>query len=136
MAFGKFDSDDHGAPMSEINVTPFVDVMLVLLVIFLVTAPMLTQAVSLELPNETATEIADQNPLSVSVKADGSFFWGEEPVSDDQLAIRLQAAGAHDKSQPIHLRADKSAAYGRVSKILSLAQEHGLRNIGFVTEPK
>lgn len=136
MAFGKFDNDDFNAPMSEINVTPFVDVMLVLLVIFLVTAPMLTQAVSLELPNEIATEVADENPITISVKADGSYFWGEEAVSEEQLSMRLQTAGMHDAAQPIHLRADTAATYGRVSKILALAQKYELRNIGFVTKPK
>lgn len=136
MALGKFDNDDYAAPMAEINVTPFVDVMLVLLVIFLVTAPMLTQAVSLELPNETATEIADEHPITLSVKADGSYFWSDEPLSEAQLATRLQAASAHDASQPIHLRADTHVAYGKVSTILVLAQKYGLRNIGFITEPK
>lgn len=136
MAFGNFDHEDHGAPLSEINVTPFVDVMLVLLVIFLVTAPMLTQAVSLELPNETATEVADENPITISVKADGSYYWGEESLDEGQMAARLEAAGAHDATQPIHLRADTSTAYGNVSKILAMAQKYGLRNIGFVTEPK
>ena len=135
MALGKFDNEDYAAPMAEINVTPFVDVMLVLLVIFLVTAPMLTQAVSLELPNETATEIADHNPITVSVTADGGVYWDKDAVSEEELAIRLEAAGAHDANQPIHLRADKAAAYGKVSRVLVLAQRYGLRNIGFVTEP-
>jgi biopolymer transport protein ExbD len=135
MALGKFDSDDYSAPMAEINVTPFVDVMLVLLVIFLVTAPMLTQAVSLELPNETATEIADENPITLSVKADGSYFWGEDALTAEQLATRLQAASLHDAEQPIHLRADTNVPYGKVSKVLVMAQKYGLHNIGFVTEP-
>lgn len=136
MAPGKFDSEDYAAPMAEINVTPFVDVMLVLLVIFLVTAPMLTQAVSLELPNETASELADERPVTLSVRADGGYFWGEEAISEEQLAIRLHAAAAHDATQPIHLRADTAAAYGRVAHILAVAQKYGLRNIGFITEPK
>lgn len=136
MMGGKFDNEEYSAPMAEINVTPFVDVMLVLLVIFLVTAPMLTQAVSLELPNETATEVADENPITLSVKADGSFYWGEEALSEDQLESRLKIAGANNAEQPIHLRADAQANYGRVSKILVMAQKYGLHNIGFVTQPK
>lgn len=136
MALGKLDNEEYTAPMAEINVTPFVDVMLVLLVIFLVTAPMLTQAVSLELPNETATEIADKNPITISVQADGSYHWDKDAISAEELDMRLEAAGAHDAKQAIHLRADTHVAYGKVSKVLVLAQRHGLRNIGFVTEPK
>jgi biopolymer transport protein ExbD len=136
MMGGKFDNEEYSAPMAEINVTPFVDVMLVLLVIFLVTAPMLTQAVSLELPNETATEVVDENPIILSVTADGRFYWGEETLSETQLEQRLEIAGAQNSAQPVHLRADAAATYGRVSKILAMAQKYGLRNIGFVTEPK
>lgn len=136
MALGKLHNGDYDAPMAEINVTPFVDVMLVLLVIFLVTAPMLTQAVALELPDETATEIADTRPITISVKADGAYYWGKEAVSAAQLAVRLEAAGAHDAEQPVHLRADTAVAYGRVSKVLVLAQRYRLHNIGFITEPK
>lgn len=136
MAFGKLDNEDFSAPMAEINITPFVDVMLVLLVIFLVTAPMLTQAVSLELPNEQAEEITDRNPITISVKSDGSYYWDKDAINGEELAIRLEAAGAHSPDQPIHLRADTHAAYGTVSRVLVLAQRYGLRNIGFVTEPR
>lgn len=137
MAMGNgLDREDFSAPMAEINTTPLVDVMLVLLVIFLVTAPMLTQAVKLELPNETATEIADENPLSLSINAEGVYYWGEAVVTEAELESRLQAEAAVDKKRAIHLRADTNVAYGKVSKLLSLAQKHGLSNIGFVTEPK
>lgn len=136
MAMGSgLDREDFAAPMAEINTTPLVDVMLVLLVIFLVTAPMLTQAVKLELPNETATEIADENPINVSIDAKGMYFWNEESVSEEQLEQRLQAEGTMAQKRPIHLRADTAVAYGKVSKVLSIAQKNGLNNIGFVTEP-
>jgi biopolymer transport protein ExbD len=136
MAMGKLGGEDYSAPMSEINVTPFVDVMLVLLVIFLVTAPLLTQAIPLELPNETASDIADQNPITISVTADGNYHWDADAISEDELAMRIEAAAAHDAKQPVHLRADTQVAYGKVSAVLALAQRYGLRNIGFVTEPK
>lgn len=136
MAMGGFDKEDFSAPMAEINTTPLVDVMLVLLVIFLVTAPMLTQAVKLELPNETATEVADDNPITLSVNAEGRFFWGEEMLSEVQLSQRLQAAAIQNKHQPIHLRGDSNVPYGKVTAILALAQKHGLNNIGFVTQPE
>lgn len=136
MAMGKLGGEDYSAPMAEINVTPFVDVMLVLLVIFLVTAPLLTQAIALELPNETATDIADENPITISVTADGNYHWDADAISEDELAMRIEAAAAHDAKQPVHLRADTQVAYGKVSAVLALAQRYGLRNIGFVTEPK
>lgn len=133
---GGLDREDFSAPMAEINTTPLVDVMLVLLVIFLVTAPMLTQAVKLELPNETATTIADENPITLSISESGEYYWGEELISAQQLEQRLQAAALKDVNQPIHLRADVNVPYGNVSKLLVLSQKHGLTNIGFVTEPK
>lgn len=136
MALGSFHKESDSDLMAEINVTPMVDVMLVLLVIFLVTAPMLTQAVKLELPNETATAIADENPITLSINAEGNYFWNEEPIAEEQLGKRLQLAAAENTKQPIHLRADTKVAYGKVSKILALSQKHGLTNIGFVTEPK
>ncbi len=136
MAMQGFDREAFSAPMAEINMTPLVDVMLVLLVIFLVTAPMLTQAVKLELPNETATEIADENPITLSINQEGQFFWDKEPLTLEQLEQRLQIESQQTTKRPIHLRADKNVPYGRVSKILTLSQKYGLNNIGFVTEPR
>lgn len=132
MAMQGFDREDFSAPMAEINTTPLVDVMLVLLVIFLVTAPMLTQAIKLELPNEVATEIADENPIAISVSPHGIYYWGEESVSEAELEQRLQMAAVSNKTQPIHLRADSNVTYGKVSKVLALAQKYGLSSIGFV----
>jgi biopolymer transport protein ExbD len=134
MAFG-FDREDFQAPMAEINTTPLVDVMLVLLVIFLVTAPMLTQAVKLQLPNETATVIQDDKPITISINASGQYYWDEKPISPETLDQRLQAAATNPK-QPIHLRADKQATYEKLSHILATAQRAGLSNIGFITQPK
>ena len=136
MAFGTFDKDDFQAPMAEINTTPLVDVMLVLLVIFLVTAPMLTQAIKLELPNETATQIADEKPVTLSIDASGNYYWNDAPVSVEALNQRLQSAAAANPKPAIHLRADKQATYEKVSHILAAAQAHGLTNIGFITQPK
>jgi biopolymer transport protein ExbD len=135
VALGGLNKGEDAAPMAEINVTPMVDVMLVLLVIFLVTAPMLTQAVKLALPNETATQIADENPITLSVNAEGQYFWDSEPLTEVQLDQRLQAAAARNAKQPLHLRADTSVPYGKISKILALSQKHGLTAIGFITQP-
>lgn len=136
MGMPGFNSSDDDQPFMEINTTPLVDVMLVLLVIFLVSAPVLTQAIDLQLPNEIATEIADPHPIQLSITASGGYFWKDEPVSDQELDARLQAAAAADKNQAIHLSADVNVNYGRVSKILAMAQKYGLKNIGFVTRPE
>ena len=136
MAMKGFDKDDFSAPMAEINTTPLVDVMLVLLVIFLVTAPMLTQAIKLELPNQTATEIADEKPISISISKEGLYYWQDQPVSEEQLEQKFMDISQTDKTRPIHLRADTNAKYGKVSAVLAIAQKHNLNSIGFVTEPK
>ena len=130
-----FDNDEYAAPMAEINTTPLVDVMLVLLVIFLVTAPMLTQAIKLELPHETATEIADENPITLSINAEGEYFWNNDAVSLEMLKQHLREESLATQKRPIHLRADIESSYGKISKLLALAQHYGLNNIGFVTEP-
>lgn len=131
-----FDHDDYAAPMAEINTTPLVDVMLVLLVIFLVTAPMLTQAVKLELPNETATEIADENPITLSINAQGEYYWDKERLTLESLEQRLHSESEMPTKRPIHLRADVNSSYGKISKVLALAQKYQLKNIGFVTQPQ
>ncbi len=136
MALGNFDREDFQAPMAEINTTPLVDVMLVLLVIFLVTAPMLTQAVKLELPNETATQIQNEKPITLSIDASGQYYWNDAPISAVILEQRLQEAAAANPKQPIHLRADKHATYEKVSHILATAQRYNLNNIGFITQPR
>lgn len=136
MGLGEFNKEDSEPLMSEINTTPLVDVMLVLLVIFLVTAPMMTQAVKLELPNETATEIVDENPIVISISAEGEYFWDKEALSDQQIEQRLQFAATQESQRPIHLRADTRVPHGKVSKVLALAQKYGMNNIGFVMEPK
>jgi biopolymer transport protein ExbD len=136
MELGNFDREDFQAPMAEINTTPLVDVMLVLLVIFLITAPMLTQAVKLELPNETATQIQDEKPITLSIDASGQYFWDNNAISAEALDQRLQEAASINPKQPIHLRADKQATYEKLSHILATAQRHGLTNVGFLTQPQ
>lgn len=136
MAMGGFDRDDLHAPLAEINTTPLVDVMLVLMVIFLVTAPMLTQTIKLELPNETATEMKNPDAITISIDKEGHYYWGKEPITEAQIEQRFKAAVDHDPKQPVHLRADNNVVYGKVSHILATAQRVGLKNVGFITEPK
>ncbi|NBX02598.1 MAG: biopolymer transporter ExbD [Alphaproteobacteria bacterium] len=135
MALSGFDKDDFQAPMAEINTTPLVDVMLVLLVIFLVTAPMLTQAIKIELPSDNTSAIADDKPITLSIDAGGQYYWDNTAITPENLDKRLKEAAANNSKQPIHLRADKKTAYEKVSHILAAAQANGLYNIGFVTEP-
>jgi biopolymer transport protein ExbD len=132
-SFGK---EDFHAPVAEINMTPFVDVMLVLLVIFLVTAPMLTHAVKLELPSETTTELRDRKAITLSIDAAGTYYWNDAPIPEDALDQRLKDAALQDKKQPFHLRADTATSYGKVSHLLAAAQRAGLTNIGFLTQPE
>ncbi len=135
MAMNSFDRDDLHAPLAEINTTPLVDVMLVLLVIFLVTAPMLSNAVKLELPRETTTEIKNQKAITLSINATGQYYWNDAPITDEALEQHIQAAAAVDPDQPVHIRADAAVAYGKVSHILALSARHGLVKIGFHTQP-
>ncbi len=121
---------------SEINVTPFVDVMLVLLIVFMVTAPMLTAGVPLKLPNVEARPLpAEQRPLTVSVQADGAIFLQETAIELDALLPRLQALAGEGYTQRIFIRADASAAYGRVAEVMATMNAAGYRNLGLVTDP-
>jgi biopolymer transport protein ExbD len=132
----KFEREELQAPLAEINMTPLVDVLLVLLVIFLVTAPMLNSAIKLNLPSESAAQITEEKALTISVNRAGKYFLDDREISVNELEGRLQAAAKINPKQQIHLRADADVAYGKVSKVLGMAQRVGLSNIGFVTEPR
>jgi biopolymer transport protein TolR len=131
-----FDREDLQAPLAEINTTPLVDVMLVLLVIFLVTAPMLNNSIKLNLPNEAASEITEKKPLTISINRSGEYFLDDRLVSSSELEKSLENTAKNNPKQQIHLRADVDVPYGKVSTVLGAAQKAGLSNIGFVTEPK
>ena len=137
MPFGGFER--HGGthqPMAEINVTPLVDVMLVLLVIFIITAPLLSYAIRLDLPNDAApaTELVPAT-VKLSIDAAGQVYWDADALTDDQLRSRLVDAGQQSTSPELHLRADKATRYERIAFVLSTAQQAGLTKIGFITEP-
>ena len=131
-----FDREDLQAPLAEINTTPLVDVMLVLLVIFLVTAPMLNSAIKLNLPAETAAQITEQKTVTISINNSGQYFLDDQPVSSAELERKLSLTAQDNPKQQIHLRADVDVNYGKVSSVLATLQRLGLSNIGFVTEPK
>ncbi|MDB5839185.1 MAG: biopolymer transporter ExbD [Herminiimonas sp.] len=137
MAFGGFNDNSRQTPMSDINVTPMVDVMLVLLVIFIITAPMFTHAIKLDLPAAQAAP-APEKPETVSISIDGAgrIFWNDSPVEQKDLGIRLTAA-AQKKPQPeLQLRADKSTRYEVIAQVMATAQGSGMTKLGFVTDPK
>lgn len=136
MAFGRLERRAEAQPMSEINVTPLVDVMLVLLVIFMLTAPLLTSAVRLELPTADAppTHAAPQ-ALTLALDAKGGLFLNDRPVTPEQLRQRLQAAARANPDTEIQLRADQAQTYGKLVEVMALAQQAGLSRIGFVAQP-
>ena len=135
MAFGTQDETDE--VMNEINMTPLVDVMLVLLIIFIITVPVMKHSVNIDLPRASSTP-QDSKPETVrlSVDAQGRYFWNEQEVDDSGLLPRLEAAAASNPQPELHLRGDKDARYERVAQALAAAQRSGLRKIGFITEPR
>ncbi|EON13758.1 MULTISPECIES: biopolymer transporter ExbD [Pandoraea] len=138
MAMGSYSSDDGAddAMMSEINMTPLVDVMLVLLIIFIVTLPVLNHAVKLDLP-QASSQPEDTKPAKVdlSIQADGTVFWDKQAIDDATLKARLAQAAAAQPQPELHLFADKNVRYESVAKLLSEAQTAGVTKLGFVTEP-
>lgn len=137
MAFGGFQRHSGPSlPMSEINVTPLVDVMLVLLVIFIITAPLLSYAIKLDLPNDPAPAAeAALSTIKLSIDAEGKIFTDNDSITDDQLRARFAAAAKTSPVPEVHVRADKATRYERIAFVMSAAQQAGLSKIGFVTEP-
>jgi biopolymer transport protein TolR len=122
-------------PMSEINVTPFVDVMLVLLIVFMVTAPLLTVGVPVDLPKTKAQALSqDREPLSVTVRKNGRIYLQNAPVPEDELVPKLTAIAANGYDQRIFVRGDKSVDYGRVMEVMALISAAGFTHIGLVTD--
>jgi biopolymer transport protein TolR len=121
--------------MAEINVTPFVDVMLVLLIVFMVTAPLLTVGVPVDLPKTRAPALGqDREPLSISIKRDGTIFLQKEPILENQLVDRLTAVAANGYNQRIFVRGDTQANYGKVMEVMGLLAAAGFTHIGLVTD--
>lgn len=135
MAFGTMDDADE--VMNEINMTPLVDVMLVLLIIFIITVPVMKHAVDLDLPRASSQPL-DARPETVrlSVDAQGGYYWNERRIEQDQLKPALEAAAAKVPQPELHLRADKAVRYERVAQAMAAAQQAGLRKLGFVTQPQ
>jgi biopolymer transport protein ExbD len=138
MAFGAFNHHRNPGPMADINVTPMVDVMLVLLVIFILSAPMFTGAVQLELPKAQApaAQSAPAATVTLSIDGKGKIFWNNDPVERDALEARLIEASKLDPQPELQLRADKDTRYEVVAQVMASAQSNGLTKLGFVTDPQ
>jgi biopolymer transport protein ExbD len=134
MAFGGFDDSPGVSPMAEINTTPLVDVMLVLLVIFIITAPLFHQAVPIDLPKVDATRLEDKpHVVQVAIDEQGTIYWNGEAIHRDVLPVRL--AAERGLNPELHLRADRGTRYEKVAEVMAAAQRAGIVKIAFVTEP-
>ena len=135
MAFSSPQGDDDSALMAEINMTPFVDVMLVLLIIFIVTLPVIQHSVKIELP-KAASSASNSKPetIQVSIDANGKIFWNTTPVTLDEYIIKAKQAAAQEPIPEVNLRADRRVKYDSVAQVLSASKRNGLTKLGFVTE--
>ncbi|MBC7547947.1 MAG: biopolymer transporter ExbD [Polaromonas sp.] len=138
MAFGTQDNDSDGDDvMNEINMTPMVDIMLVLLIIFIITVPVLKHSVNVELPRATnEPQLIKPETVTLSVDAQGSYFLNETKVTETELTARLRAAAAQNPQPDLHIRGDKAVRYEHVAQAMAAAQQAGMKKIGFITEPK
>src|SRR5689334_13920588 len=136
MAFGGFKSGGEGAPMAEINMVPLIDVALVLLVIFIVTAPLLTHAVKLDLPKASSTaDIQKPDKIEFAIDAQGLLYWNGERLSREDAQQKFAEAGQKRPQPEVYLRADQNVAYRYVAEMLADASKAGLSKVAFVSEP-
>ncbi|MGF6924447.1 ExbD/TolR family protein [Paraburkholderia sp. 40] len=137
MAMSPFAGDDDDGLMNEINMTPLVDVMLVLLIVFMVTIPAIRHAVKIDLPH-ASSQREDTKPaqVTVSIDADGNVLWDSTKVDEAALAAKIAAAAQASPQPELHLDADRKVPYEKVAQVMSAAQAGGLTKIGFVTQPK
>ncbi|WP_345813591.1 biopolymer transporter ExbD [Paraburkholderia sp. PREW-6R] len=137
MAMSPFSSDDDDGLMNEINMTPLVDVMLVLLIVFMVTIPVIRHAVKIDLPHASSQK-EDTKPaqVTVAVDADGNVLWDDRKVDDTALRAKIAEAAQANPQPELHLDADRKVPYEKVAEVMSAAQAGGLTKIGFVTQPK
>ncbi|TKR30141.1 biopolymer transporter ExbD [Luteimonas gilva] len=139
MAFSA--GDNTGGPMAEINVTPLVDVMLVLLIIFMITTPLMQNKTQVELPRADLKKKDEAKlkatPIQLAVKEDGSLFWNDEPITKDILESRLSSAAQLQPQPPLNLRGDRTTKMRTINEITKIAQAQGMLDIGYVaTKPK
>ena len=137
MSFGRLERKGASQPMSDINMTPLIDVMLVLLVIFIITAPLMSASLRLDLPKTAGAQASSAVQfVTVAVDAGGQLYWGDAPVAEAELTGRVRDAARANPATEVQLRADKQVPYGRIAELIGLVQDGGLSRIGFVTETK
>jgi len=136
MAFSS--GNDSGGPMAEINVTPLVDVMLVLLIIFMITAPLMSHKVKVELPQANLNKLDEKpivvQPITIAVTEAGNLYWNDQPFTKDQIESRLSVEAQKTPQPAINVRGDKTTKYRVVQQIVQVAQNQGMRKVGFVAE--
>ena len=136
MAFST--GNESGGPMAEINVTPLVDVMLVLLIIFMITAPLMSHKVKVELPQANLDQLDEKpmavQPITITVTDAGNLFWNDQPITKDQIESRLSVEAQKTPQPAINVRGDKTTKYRVVQQIVQVAQNQGMRKVGFVAE--
>jgi biopolymer transport protein ExbD len=136
MAFGNFNKAGESTPMAEINMIPLIDVMLVLLVIFIITAPLLTHAVKIDLPKASSRpNITQPENIQLAIKSSGEVYWNGVAIDKASLSARMATAARLDPQPEVQLRADRTTEYQNVADVISAAAKVGLVKIGFVTEP-
>jgi len=137
MAFGRLERNPTPQPMSDINMTPLIDVMLVLLVIFMVAAPLMTSSLKMDLPKVAAASHDDAGAaLALGITADGKLHLGDDEVTRDDLVRTLKQTARRQPQPDVLLRADRSVPYGRVAEVLGLVQDAGLTHVGFIASPE
>jgi biopolymer transport protein ExbD len=135
MAFGT--QDDTDEVMNEINMTPLVDVMLVLLIIFIITVPVMKHAVNVDLPRASSErEQTQPETILFSISADGGYYWNGQPIADASVPVALATEAAKTPQPELHIRGDRAVRYERVAQAMSMARVAGIHKIGFVTEPE
>jgi len=135
MSFGRLERRTGGQPMSDINMTPLIDVMLVLLVIFMITAPLMTSSLKLDLPKTDGAKPTDASQfVTVAVNPQGQLYWGDEAVNTQQLQLRVRETALRSPTTEVQLRADQTVPYGRIAELIGVVHAGGLTRIGFVTE--
>ena len=136
MAMQTTSNNTDGEPMMEINTTPLIDVMLVLLVIFIITAPLLSHSIKINVP-QASSQPVEQEPktIDLAVDAQGQMFWNEQPVTSDDLTRRFAAEAALDPQPELRIRADLNTRYETLAQVMSSAKAAGLKRLGFITRP-
>ena len=133
-----FSSGDTGGPMATINVTPLVDVMLVLLIIFMITAPLMSHKVKVELPQANLRQLDEKpivvQPITITVTEAGNLYWNDQPITKDQIESRLSVEAQKTPQPAINVRGDRTTKYRVVQEVVQVAQNQGMRKVGFVAE--